>query len=428
MTHLAALDRLKTLHPKLNALSLGRMERVCEALGRPQDRLPPIVHVAGTNGKGSTIAMLRAMAEAEGLRVHVYSSPHLVRFHERIRLAGSLISDDHLIQCLEAVEAANAGAPLTFFEATTAAAFVAFSQTPADLLILEVGLGGVLDATNIIPAPKLSVITPIDYDHQNFLGDTLSQIATEKAGIIKPQTPVLSAEQAPESRRVLEATAMRKATRIGFAGEDFHAYEDHGRLIYEAGDEGFDLPLPTLQGAHQIGNAGLAIAAAQALGIGRDAMAKGLSSVTWPGRLQPLTRGPLPKMLKSPQSRILLDGAHNPHGARALADFIRSETARTRLKAHLICGQLSTKDPNGFFQAFSGLDMEVTCVGFSGEAQIAPDDLCEIAHKHGFKAQAMPDVQTAVMTLDDAPRLITFAGSLYLVGEALSLSPETYPV
>lgn len=418
----APLERLKALHPKRIDLTLERMLRVCEALGRPQDRLPPVVHVAGTNGKGSTLAYLRAMAEAAGLRVHVYTSPHLVRFAERIRLAGTLISDDYLADVLDRVEQANAGEPLTFFEATSSAAFLAFSETPADILLLETGLGGILDATNIVEKPLLSLITPIDYDHQGFLGDDLTTIAQQKAGIIKRGVPVLSARQHDEARDVLVRQALRMAAPLSFMGEDFDAHMERGRLIVQDETALYDLPAPALFGAHQAENAGLAVKAALTLGWSEAAIDTGLRTVVWPGRLQRLRAGPLFEGLAK-GSELWLDGGHNPHAAKALADFLRGSS----LPVHLICGLINTKDAGEFFAAFEGLPLDVTCVGFSSDAAIPAEELAQSARAHNLNAKTADSLLSAVQSLPDTPSRVVICGSLYLAGDVLALSPDTFP-
>lgn len=423
----APLERLKALHPKLIDLNLDRMLRVCEALGRPQDRLPPVVHFAGTNGKGSTIALLRAMAEAEGLKVHVYTSPHLVRFAERIRLAGTLISDDYLGEVLERVETANAGQPLTFFESTTAAAFVAFSETPADLLLLETGLGGLLDATNIVVRPKLTVITPIDYDHQAFLGNELNQIAREKAGIFKRGVPAVSARQADEARAALERQALKLGVELSIMGEGFDISSEHGRLAFQDDDSLLDLSLPRLPGEHQIGNAGVAIKAARMIGLTPDAIDKGLQTATWPGRLQAIKAGPLHAALPDPASELWLDGGHNPHAARALRTFIDGLQTRDPKPLTVICGLINTKDAGEFFAAFEGLDANFICVPFSSDAAISPADLVATATTHGLKAKAATSPLEAISNLPHTAQRVLICGSLYLVGDVLALSPETYP-
>ena len=423
----APLERLKALHPKSIDLNLDRMLRVCEALGNPQDRLPPTVHVAGTNGKGSTLAILRAMAEAAGLRVHVYTSPHLVRFAERIRLANSLITDDQLTDVLSRVEIANAGQPLTFFEATTAAAFVAFSETPADLLLLETGLGGVLDATNIITRPKLTAITPIDYDHQQFLGSELNQIAREKAGIFKRGAPAISARQAEEARAALERQALKLGVDLAFLGEHFDAWREGDRLIFQDDDRLLDLARPRLPGEHQIDNAALAVKAALMLGLSGEAIDKGLQTAVWPGRLQALKTGPLAQALPK-ASELWLDGGHNPHAARALRDFIDQRQARDPRPLHIVCGLINTKDASQFFAAFAGVTAQFHCVGFSSDAAIAPADLAASAQKQGLEAVVASSPLDVIKALPDAPCRVLICGSLYLVGDCLALSEETWPV
>ncbi|MDB5459092.1 MAG: bifunctional folylpolyglutamate synthase/dihydrofolate synthase, partial [Caulobacteraceae bacterium] len=364
--HDAALERLRGLHPIKIDLSLGRIERLLEALGRPQDRLPPTVHVAGTNGKGSTCAFLRAIGEAAGLRVHVLTSPHLVRFVERIRLAGTLIAEEALADVLARVEAANAGQPITFFEIVTAAAFVAFSEEPADLLVLEVGLGGRFDATNVIAAPAVSAITPVDYDHKEFLGEDLASIAGEKAGIVKAGRPVVSARQDEVAEAVIARQAQRLRAPIAFMGQGFDAWEEGGRMLYQGADRLLDLPLPSLYGAHQTANAGLAIAAALALNhprIDDGAIARGVASAVWPARMQRLTAGPYGEMARTRGCDLWLDGGHNPHGARAVAATL-AQLARDGRPVALVAGTLANKDAAGFFGAFAGLAPTVYATGF----------------------------------------------------------------
>jgi len=423
----APLERLKALHPKLIDLNLDRMLRVCEALGNPQDRLPPVVHVAGTNGKGSTLALLRAMAEAQGLKVHVYTSPHLVRFAERIRLAGTLISDDYLADCLSRVETANAGQPLTFFESTTAAAFLAFSERPADLLLLETGLGGALDATNIIARPKLTIITPIDYDHQAFLGNDLSTIARQKAGIMKAGTPCLSARQPDEAAQSLERQALRLGVTLTSLGQGMDAWREGDRLIFQDEDALYDLPRPKLAGEHQIDNAALAIKAALMLNIPAEAIETGLQTAQWPGRLQPLKAGPLFEALSDKASELWLDGGHNPHAARALREFIDQRQARDPKPLHLICGLINTKDASEFFAGFEGLDARVTCVPFSSDAAIPLAELVAAAQRHGLDAQGAANPLDAIKTLPKGALRVLICGSLYLVGDCLALSEDTWP-
>ena len=423
----APLERLKALHPKLIDLNLDRMLRVCEALGGPQDKLPPVVHVAGTNGKGSTLALLRAMAEAQGLRIHVYTSPHLVRFAERIRLAGKLIGEDYLADCLNRVEIANDSLPLTFFESTTAAAFLAFSETPADLLLLETGLGGTLDATNIIAQPKLTIITPIDYDHQAFLGNDLKTIASQKAGIFKRGVPALSARQSEEAAQALERHALKLNVSLTSMGQGIDAWREGDRLIFQDEDALYDLPLPILAGEHQIDNAALAIKASLMLGFTTEAIETGLTTAQWPGRLQALKAGPLFEGLKDRASELWLDGGHNPHAARALRDFIDRRQARDSKPLHLICGLINTKDATEFFGHFAGLDAHITCVGFSSEAAILPAELAQAAQSKGLKAVVASSPLEAIKALSHEPLRVLICGSLYLVGDCLALSEATWP-
>ena len=431
--HDRALERLTRLHPKKIDLSLGRVARLCAALGDPQKHLPPVIHVAGTNGKGSTVATLRAIAEAAGLRVHVYTSPHLVRFAERIRLAGTLISDDQLTELLETVERANAGAPITFFEITAAAAFKAFADTPADLCLLEVGLGGRFDATNVVEGVAVSVIAPVDYDHREFLGDRIEGIAGEKAGILRAGVPAVVARQRPEALAVIEAEAERVGAPLTVAGRDFDAWAERGRLMVQAGERLLDLPPPALPGAHQIENAGLAVMAALTLGdprIGEAALAAGVANATWPARLQRLTAGPLGAAARPAGADLWLDGAHNPHAAAALAEFARSLKARDGRPVVLILGLLANKDAAGVFGALKGAADRVLTVGFDAPAAAAPGDLAQAARAAGIEAWPFDNVSEALAAAlsvgGPAPHVL-IGGSLYLAGEVLAMSPETWP-
>ncbi|HEX2113499.1 MAG TPA: folylpolyglutamate synthase/dihydrofolate synthase family protein, partial [Alphaproteobacteria bacterium] len=324
-------------------LSLDRIRRLLAALGDPQDRLPPVVHVAGTNGKGSTVAYVRAIAEAAGYRVHVYTSPHLVRFNERIRVAGKLIEDGALVPILEEVEAVNGGEPITFFEVTTAAAFLAFSRNAADLVVLEVGLGGRLDATNLVRRPAVSCITPISFDHMQYLGDTLAKIAAEKAGIMKRGVPVVIGPQPDEVWAVLREHAKASNAKPFEIDRDWRIIARSDGFRYE-GKSVIDLPLPGLPGRHQVANAGIATAATEHLreagmAIPDQALADGLVRVDWPARLQRLTRGPLLRLMR-PDSELYLDGGHNEGGATALADWAMAQTDGKPLD--VVCGMLST--------------------------------------------------------------------------------------
>lgn len=431
--HDAALARLQALHPKLIDLSLDRMRRLCSALGDPQERLPPVIHVAGTNGKGSTVAYLRHMAEAAGLKVHVFTSPHLVRFSERIRLAGTLIGDAHLAKVLARVEAANAGLPITFFEITTAAAFVAFAEVPADLCVVEVGLGGVLDATNVISRPAVSVIAPIDLDHREFLGDTIEQIAGEKAGIIKPGAPAVSARQQDAVDDVLEAAAARARTGLTLMGRDFDAWEERGRLLVQLQDRLLDLPAPALPGEHQFANAGLAVAALLALGdprIDEDAMGRGLAATVWPARFQRLSAGPYAQAAQTAGADLWLDGGHNPHAGRAVARATSDLAARDGRPVALIAGFLANKDASGFFEAFRGVAGKVFTVSFEGHAAASAAQTAAAAELAGLRASACESLDEALqraLALDPVPHVL-ICGSLYLAGEVLAASEATWPV
>jgi len=422
----AILARLLALHPKIIDLSLTRMERILAALGHPEERLPPVIHVAGTNGKGSTIAYLRAVLEAAGLVAHCYTSPHLVRFHERIRLAGALIDEAALSALLAECEEANGGAPITFFEITTAAAFLAFSRRPADYLLLEVGLGGRLDATNVVAAPRLSVITAIDYDHQQYLGDTLTAIAHEKAGILKPGVPAVIGSQPDEALAEIERVAERRRTPLAVANRDWQCFPQHGRLVYSDERGLLDLPPPALPGRHQFDNAGNAIAALRALGdrrIDENHMARGLKSASWPARLQRLDAGRLTQFLPA-GSELWLDGGHNPSAGRVLAHALADLESRAPKPLVVIWGMLNTKDAQAFIAAFAGLASRVIAVTIPGEANAVPaETLRAAAARAGLAAETAPSLEDAVRWAArdyPSPRLV-ICGSLYLAGRALAL-------
>ncbi len=433
LPHDAALERLRTLHPILIDLSLGRVQRLLGALGHPEHHLPPVIHVAGTNGKGSTVAFLRAMAEAAGLRVHAFTSPHLVRFAERIRVAGSLIGDDALATLLEQVETANAGEPITFFEITAAAALKAFADTPADLCVVEVGLGGRYDATNVFEAPALSVITPVDHDHHEYLGDTLAQIAGEKAGVLKASRPAVIGRQPEAALAVIEAQAARLGAPLIVAGRDFDAYAKGGRLVFQDEAGLLDLPLPGLFGAHQVDNAGIAVAAVRALAdprIDEAAIAAGLIAARWPARMQRLTAGPLAEQARMRGADLWLDGGHNPHAARALAHAARSLQARDGRPVALIVGLLARKDAAGVFEALAGVGERVFTTGFASELAADPQGLASVAQAAGVPATACATVSEALaqtLAEDGPPPHVIICGSLYLAGEVLAASPETWP-
>ncbi|MFM9865142.1 MAG: bifunctional folylpolyglutamate synthase/dihydrofolate synthase [Micropepsaceae bacterium] len=424
------LARLTALHPKVIDLSLGRIERLLGKLGNPERRMPPVIHVAGTNGKGSTCAFLRAMLESAGKRVHVYTSPHLVRFHERIRLSGKLIDEDELQALLEECEEANGGEPITFFEITTAAAFLAFSRRKADALILEVGLGGRLDATNVIERPAVTIITPVDLDHQQYLGDDLKAIAGEKAGIMKRGVPCIIGPQADDAREVIEERAVQLGIPLSIWGQDFMAHEEHRRMVFQDENGLIDLPMPRLTGAHQIVNAAMAIAAlrkATGFAIEDRAFEDGLMSVDWPGRMQRLTRGPLVNAAPK-DAEIWLDGAHNPHGGRALAHAIADLEETMSRPLYLVCGMLQTKDPRGFFAAFRGLAKHVTTVEIPGDtASLGAGQLYDAARAEGLDAHPAPSIEDAMLQIEarnqlvksKTPPRIVLCGSLRLAGAVL---------
>ncbi|WP_292073034.1 bifunctional folylpolyglutamate synthase/dihydrofolate synthase [Brevundimonas sp. UBA7534] len=418
-------ERLRARHPQRIDLSLDRMRALCAALGDPQDRMPPVVHVAGTNGKGSTVAFLRAIAEAAGLRVHAYTSPHLVRFNERIRLAGRLIEDEALNAVLDRIEAVSGQA--TVFESTTAAAFVAMSETPADLAIVEVGLGGVLDATNVIERPLLSVISPVDYDHAEFLGTDLAVIASEKAGVLKAGAPAVIGRQREEAMAAIERRAADVRARLTVLGVDFDAWAERGGLAFQTADLFMDLPAPALAGTHQIDNAALAIAAALELDLPEAAIAEGLRTARWPARLQRIIAGPYGEAARAADAELWLDGGHNPHAGRALAAFLAERQARAPRPLALICGMLANKDQGGFFEALKDTGATIFTVGFEGAAA-EPGALAAVARGHGLGATAAGSVAEALdMALRFGAGRVAICGSLYLAGEVLGASRDTWP-
>jgi dihydrofolate synthase / folylpolyglutamate synthase len=422
--------RLAALHPKRIDLSLDRMWRILAALGDPQRRLPPTIHVAGTNGKGSTIAFMRAILEAAGLRVHVYTSPHLVRFNERFRLGteseGRLVSNEVLADAFAECERVNAGAPITVFEITTAAGFLLFARHPADVLLLEVGLGGRLDATNVVDRPLVTVITPVSFDHAEHLGDTLGKIAAEKAGICKPQVPAIVAAQPREALAAIEREAARVKAPIKIAGEDWSATEERGRLVYQDDAGLLDLPAPRLYGRHQFENAGVAIAALRAVGelkIPPGAFEVGIAKADWPARMQRLAQGRL-AMLCPPGSELWLDGGHNTEGGRAVANALADLEERVSRPLVLVIGMLSTKDCENFLKNFAGLARRVVAVPVPHQEKSFPAAvIAEAARAVGIPAQSAGDVETALEAigrfgLEPAPRIL-IAGSLYLAGAVL---------
>jgi dihydrofolate synthase/folylpolyglutamate synthase len=428
----AILARLLALHPKRIDLSLERIERLLDALGHPERKLPPVIHVAGTNGKGSTIAFARAILEAAGRRVHVYTSPHLVRFNERFRLGaaggGKLVTDDELASALAECERANGAAPITVFEIETAAAFVLFSRHPADVLLLEVGLGGRLDATNVIEKPLVTVITPVSLDHAEFLGLKLEDVAAEKAGIIKRGVPLIVGPQPPEALSVIERCAMTVRAPLRVAGEDWQIHKEHGRLVYQDDDGLLDLALPKLAGRHQFDNAGVAIAALRAarLDLAPAAFEAGLLRADWPARLQLLSHGALAEFAPD-GSELWLDGGHNPDGSRAVAAALGDIEERVSRPLVLIVGMLATKDSAGFLRNFSGLARRLIAVPIPRQEKSFPaETIAEAARNVGIPAESRADLRGALasvvrLALSPPPRIL-ITGSLYLAGEVLALN------
>lgn len=427
------LARLKALHPLSIDLSLGRIERLLDKLGRPHQRLAPVIHIAGTNGKGSVTAMLKAMFEAAGKRVHAYTSPHLVRFNERIVVAGAAgerakpIPEARLVELLEHVEKVNGDDPMTFFEITTAAAFVAFADTPADAVLLEVGLGGRLDASNVIAKPRLTIITPVAMDHAERLGDTIGKIAAEKAGILKRGVTCIVARQDDEGSPVIQNAARRVGAHLVEMGQDFDAYEQNGRLVFHREDELIDLPLPALVGTHQIGNAGVAVAAAldlADLGLDERSIGQGLRTVEWPARMQRINSGPLAALLR-PGSELWLDGGHNPAGAAVIADTLATLDERAPKPIVLIMALMGQKDARGVLGPFRGLAQRIVTVPIPGahEKPLPPETLAQMAQEMGLPASASTDVSTALVEIEQTgePKRVVICGSLYLAGHVLAM-------
>jgi len=416
------LTRLQKLHPKASDLSLKRLERLLHALDHPERRLPPVVHIAGTNGKGSTLAMLDAMLRADGKHVQRYVSPHLVRFNERVLFDGEPIDEDAFSEVLDRAELANQGELITFFEITTAAALLAFAEREADMLLLETGLGGRLDATNVVDRPLLTLITPVSLDHQAFLGERLEQIAGEKAGILKPGVTCALGPQQPEALAAIQARADLIEAPLVQYGRDWSVEQSRDRLHVWLGETDLDLPLPALKGAHQIANAGLSVVATLLLGQlspSREAMAKGLENARWPARLQPLTTGPLPPMLPEGSS-LWLDGGHNPAAGEALAAFFEREDPRP---LHLIVGMINTKDSLGFLGPLAPLATSLHAVPVPDErASLDPNDVARGALDLGLRAEAAEDVESAMSSIAkhaSSPVRVLICGSLYLAGPVL---------
>ncbi|MFK7754382.1 MAG: folylpolyglutamate synthase/dihydrofolate synthase family protein [Sedimentitalea sp.] len=411
------LERMMALHPKVIDLTLDRMWRLLDALDHPERELPDVVHIAGTNGKGSTLAMIRAGLEGTGARVHAYTSPHLARFHERIRVAGALISEDALSAVLDECYEANGPDAITYFEITTCAALLAFVRTRADYTLLEVGLGGRLDATNVIAAPRLCVITPVSIDHQQFLGETIEEIAFEKAGILKRGVPCVVARQSEAALAVIEDRAARVGAPLLVAGQHWHVGVEHGRLVYSDETGLRDLPLPNLLGAHQIDNAGTALAALRALDPGEGACDAAVTNAEWPARMQRLRTGALVEA--AGRAELWLDGGHNPAAGEALARLLADLPHRP---VFMICGMLNTKDIAGYLQPLAPHVAELWAVSIPGEANTLPAEATAaaargvdmVARVAGSVGEAVAEI---VAQVPEARILI--CGSLYLAGAVL---------
>ena len=425
------IARLSALHPSRIDLDLERMHRLLERLDHPERKLPPVIHVAGTNGKGSTIAYLRAILEAAGLRVHTYTSPYLVRLNECFRLGraggGALVGDDELCGALEHCERANAGAPITIFEIETAAAFCLFARHQADVVLLEVGLGGRLDATNVVDTPLATVIAPVGMDHTEFLGDTLTKIAGEKAAIIKRNAPVICAEQPTEAMAVIEAQARRMHAPLVAAGQQWHVNVERGRLVYQDDRGLMDLAAPRLFGRHQFDNAGLAIAALRAIDafkIDTAAFEAGIVNAEWPARMQRLASGALVDQAPS-ASEIWLDGGHNADGGRVVAAALGDLEERVPRPLVVIVGMMANKDAVAFLANFAGLTRHIIAVQIPDrDSAMRPDRLADAARRLGMRVEISDSVEAALRSLArlayEVPPRILITGSLYLAGHVLS--------
>lgn len=428
------IERLLEKHPKGFDLSLERISRLLEALGNPQDKLPPIIHIAGTNGKGSATAFARALLEAEGLAVHVHTSPHLVNWHERYRLgrkgeAGQLVDDATLSDAVARVTEANGEHMITVFEILTAVTFVLFAEHPADAVILEVGLGGRFDATNVITKPAVSLIMPVSLDHQSYLGDKVEIIAAEKAGIIKRGcSVVIGYQSSDDARQVMIDIADRLRCAVSVFGQDFLAYQEHGRMVYQDESGLIDLPLPRLPGRHQIANAAAAIKAVREAGfaLSDQAVEKAMTSVTWPARMQRLTQGDLIRFAPE-KAEIWLDGGHNPGAGVVIAEALAELEEREPRPLYLITGMINTKDPVGYFEAFSGMARQVYTVAISSsDSGIDHETLADAARRAGLEALPVASVADGLKAIKEqvkdeviAPRIL-IGGSLYLAGDVLA--------
>ena len=413
----AILNRMMALHPKVIDLTLDRVWRLLEILGHPEQKMPPVIHIAGTNGKGSTQALIRAGLEGGGKSVHAYTSPHLARFHERIRLAGELITEDYLTEILDECYTSNGPEQITYFEITTVAALLAFARVKADFTLLEVGLGGRLDATNVVDQPEVTVITPISIDHEAFLGDTLTKIAGEKAGSIKRGAPCVVGPQPDEAMDVIEAQAAKLGAPLLAYGQHWHVWEERGRLIFQDERGLMDLPLPALLGAHQVQNAGAALAVLRHLGCDDAACEAAMTHATWPARMQRLKTGPLIKA--AGPAELWLDGGHNPAAGTALAAVLKTLPPKP---LHLVCGMLSTKDVVGYMQPLADVAQSLHAVPIPDEqATLSADETAAAARRAGLQAFEAESVLGAVQDIikTDPNARILICGSLYLAGAIL---------
>ncbi len=411
------LARMMSLHPKIIDLTLDRMWQLLGALGNPERALPPVIHIAGTNGKGSTQAMIRAGLEGAGKSVHAYTSPHLARFHERIRLAGTLISEPDLTTILDEVAHANGDTNITYFEITTIAALLAFSRTPADYTLLEVGLGGRFDATNVIEKPALTIITPVSIDHTQYLGETLAEIAGEKAGILKRNVPCIVGPQTDAALDVIEAKAARLNAPLLVHGQHWHVSQEHGRMVYQDETGLLDLPLPKLIGAHQIDNAGAALAALRHLGFDAAACEAAVTQANWPARLQRLRTGPLVDAAET--AELWLDGGHNPAAGQALTEAL---TRLPNRPTQLICGMLNTKDTAGYLRPLRAIADTLHAVSIPDEvATLSAEETRDVAQSAGFTAHTADTPLAAIksITAQTPNARILICGSLYLAGHIL---------
>jgi len=411
------LERLMSLHPKIIDLTLDRMMRLLNLLDNPEKIIPPVIHIAGTNGKGSTQAMIRAGLEASGDICHAYTSPHLARFHERIFIAGSIIEEIDLANYLSECEKVNGNTTITYFEITTCAALLAFSEKNADYTLLEVGLGGRLDATNVIDQPKITVITPISIDHQQYLGDTLAEIASEKAGILKRNCFAIIGPQEEEALAVIEARAYEVGATCKIYGQHWHVWEENGRLVFQDENGLLDLPLPKLIGAHQIQNAGIALATLRYLGKENVSFEGAMLNADWPARMQRLKKGPLTSL--ATDAEIWLDGGHNKAAGYALSEALSRLQSR---KLFLIVGMLNTKDVAGYMQPLLSQSKRLYGVSIPGEAAtMTAKETVDVAIDVGFEASVSENVESAIKEIikQDQNARILICGSLYLAGNIL---------